>query len=134
MTRITPTNLHEILRNPAEWTLDRAPIKCHAWDYDDEFGTVRADYLEIDEAPDVLRSVTMSLFVYTEEIDHTDYGWIVPPIHLELVWQPEYMEGDYSETLPEILSDLELVSWHVQIVSKSQISLDITYQYHSEIN
>jgi len=119
------------------WTLTRASIKLRDDSYDDGRGIVELYGYEFDETQD-LRETRTTLIITTSMADHCDYAWCVPPSTIELHWDDEVMEGDASQIYEyndqiKILSDMELKSFSVNIISRSQVIIDAVYQYHNEI-
>jgi len=119
------------------WTLTRAPIKLRDDSYDDGRGTVELYGYEFDETQD-LRETRTTLIITTSMDDHKDYTWCIPPSTIELCWEDEPTEEDASQIYEydnqiKILSDMELKSFSVNIISRSQVIIDAVYQYHNEI-
>ena len=133
--RATKHTYASILRDPATWYLERGGLEWIDCSYDDHFGTVEEYDLEFLEKPELLRECSATIIIDMEDEDHADYAWIMAPAHMELQWTATLRDDDDPrvEYAPELVSDLELKSINVNIVSRSQIIVDLTYIYHNEI-
>lgn len=126
-----------VWEDPETWNLSRAPINMRDDGYDDGRGFVELYGYEFDEGSE-LRETSVTLVICTTKEAHADYSWSVPPSHIEINWADELNERDSKQLRVRedeiaILSDMELKSFSVKVVSRSQVVISAVYQYHNEI-
>ena len=132
MIQTTPKNLKNEITEVENHTLRRDAVIREDQSYDDAFGVVERwvyDFL----TPYKVREITLTLNIKTELDDHADYSWVTPPSEVVWEWWDQQRDEDVEFEDVRIITEATLKTYHVNVISRSQVLLTVTYDYVNEV-
>ena len=132
MIQTTPQKLRAEIEDAENHDIERDAVAREDRSYHDAFGLVEHfthDFLN----PHKVRELCITLDVKTEKDDLKDYSWSAPPSEVVWEWWDQQRDEDVEFEDVKIITEATLKHFHVNVISRSQTLITITYHYVNEV-